>query len=37
MSNSPEKDAVLEDMKGASAPLMEQNEEFYNEPPIEDL
>ncbi len=37
MTNRPEEDAVLEDMKGAFAPLMEKAEdEFLEDPIIED-
>ncbi len=38
MSNRPEKDAVLEDMKGALAPLMEDTDEEHREElPLEEL
>jgi hypothetical protein len=37
MTNRPEEDAVLEDMKGAFSPLMEEAEgEPYEEPSLED-
>jgi len=34
MTNRPEEDAVLEDMKGAFAPLMEDAEEEFPEDPL---
>ncbi|MFQ5832237.1 MAG: hypothetical protein ACE5H4_06025 [Candidatus Thorarchaeota archaeon] len=38
MTNRPEEDAVLEDMKGIFAPLMESREEdHFDEAPYEDL
>lgn len=37
MSNRPDRDAVLEDMKGAFAPLMDDSQEEYDEIPMDEL
>ncbi|MFX0055964.1 MAG: hypothetical protein ACFFAX_09445 [Promethearchaeota archaeon] len=37
MSNRPDPDAVLEDMKGAFAPLMDDSQDEYDEIPMDEL